>query len=299
MNMRIQGFTGEYKPFLAPEKDGRQDKPDLLPLLINTGTERRHILRQITDLNGVPITDKVDFERRAEALRHMLEFAPTAPYNPVFVEGVGGFVVTELIHGKTLTGALHSLYQGGKKIDGRVESGLVRPVNNMVTGVTVYSGRQIQSGAPVVVDVLKSDQWMLGPNSEEKKNILQLVDHDMFTIFPENGQYDEVARMHILRQALIKAANIGVFLSNLSKMPQIDRPFMFKEALDSVDRFADVVSGSTLFLDSFEVSIVKNVKDILREARSSKGVNNRMVLELGGVDMVAHNELANRLGESD
>lgn len=295
--MKIPGFDGDYQPLLAEHEDGRTDIPDVHPLLVDV--ERTHVVRQLTDLEGCPLSDRDEFERRCAVFGRLVGTVAAAPYTPRYIVGRGGYVATEFIRGgRVLTTALHDLYR--RKIDGRSEAGVIRPTNHMIQAVVTNNRDAVAAKGPIVLDILKSNQWMIGPNSRQPKPHLQLVDHDMFVAFPEpSGEYNDVDRLHILRQSLMKAANIGIFLANLSKLPQLRRPGMFQPALDVIDNFMTFTASSQIATDAFERSIIEHMTEVFRGTVQSKQVNNQLPLEMAGIDAVVLDELVRRIDIRD
>lgn len=222
--LRAQPVADGFEPFLEVDQRGAAA---IEPLLHHP--EQGVILRHITDLDKTPSTDPDSFTRRVNLLRELCDVVPSAHFLP-YLGPLGGVVLSEVVDGVPLNRRVHDLREGITKAD---KAQVIGPVQIAIKQVCRYYVERIPNSMPIVVDALKSDQWVVGRTPSSPKIRPLFTDHDAHVVVPDED-YSEYDRLVIADLVSAQASALAMFLDNVGKLPELRRPNLFKPATDAL-----------------------------------------------------------------
>ena len=200
----------------------------LEPLLVST--DRQFVLRPITDLDKIPVTDYDTFQTRVNLLRDVCSIVPSATFSP-YLGQAGGVIVTEFINGETFNVRAQRLRDEMSATD--LEE-VVDSFNDTAPKLTEYYQMAIEKRAPMVVDLFKSNQWVVGASSSDPVVRPRITDHDCHVVLGHASDYDEHERLVMADLVIVQAAALAIFLSNVGKAPEIQQPKLFGPAIEAL-----------------------------------------------------------------
>lgn len=223
---------GDFSPM--PGHNGREGQ---LVEALHVDPAQTLVVRPAMDYQGNPVTDFDEFAERVSTFRDYAAEMPCAGFAAYFGPS-GGVIVTEYLHGTTLNKAIHSLSDEG--ITKQLKSQVVKPTNDLVLNSIDYYKDCISKGRPMVVDVLKSDQFVVAPSAADKRPRPKLVDQDALIVAPsENGEYDALNRLLFTEFVICHMASLSIFLSNAARAPELRNPGIFDPTTHKVIEFVE------------------------------------------------------------
>lgn len=223
---------GEFMPM--PGHDSREGH---LVDALHIDADQTLVIRPAMDLKGEPVTDFDTFAERVAVFQEFAAEMPSAGFSAYFGPS-GGVIVSEYVQGRVLSKSLHALRDEG--VTKQLKTQVVKPTNDLVTSSIDYYKQRITNGEPMVIDVLKSDQYVVGPTATDKRPRPKLVDHDALIVKPtEGGEYDALNRIMFTEYVICHMASLSIFLAHVSRAPEVNNANLFDPTLHKVIDFID------------------------------------------------------------